>query len=350
MGSSNDTLTRILSAPMLYGGFGSGGEGSSCSQTVGTISDSVDVVIERIQQTISSKDLSIDVPDLPDLRVFGYSPLQSLALSGKYSVVMPDIRTLFGLSVGLGISICIGAVFAAILYRVVVRSNKEEERSSRNANSHSTPKVLTGLIIFLSSTLFPYLLIDILGARTTSEKFTMSIAFVLYAFRSLEAIFDFVPPGATSSFGVYCAYYALPFNMAFDKQTSKPIMATKMDIWNSIIHVAKSLVSMCIMCSVLSPYGYIPFGASDAGEFHERIVFRDYLDARHLGNCFAIAGMSRLQSFFACSLLGLYNYLLICHLLSHVSASARAGYVGIRTMRGVNSWIQSSAIHEKPHA
>ena len=44
-----------------------------------------------------------------------------------------------------------------------------------------------------------------------------------------------------------------------------------------------------MMCSILSPRDYAPFGETNAGEFHEKIVIGDYLDARHLGNCFAIA-------------------------------------------------------------
>jgi len=68
-----------------------------------------------------------------------------------------------------------------------------------------------------------------------------------------------------------------------------PAMATKKDLWNGQWNVVKAVTGMAVMCSILSPYGYAPFGESNAGEFHERMVLSDYLDVRHLGNCFVIA-------------------------------------------------------------
>ena len=75
--------------------------------------------------------------------------------------------------------------------------------------------------------------------------------------------------------------------MMFDKETSKPIMTTKRDAMNGQIDVVKAVTCICVLCSILSPCGYTPKGKTNAGEFHEEIVMRDYIGARHLGNSFA---------------------------------------------------------------
>jgi len=270
--SANATiLTEILTLPLF------GSDSGSCSPTTSS-------AVDRLQQTVSSIDLSVNIPDHPVLGVFGYS-LESNAFSGKYSVAMPDVQTLIGLQLGFSIAVFIGVLFAAILYRTVIRNNNE-----KNEKQNSTLRKATiGSVLLLTCIFLPYTLFDAMGVQSTVVRFTICTSFVLYMFRILEAIFGFVPTGAKSSLGVYCTYFSLPFDMMFDEETFKPIMATKRDILNGQINVVKAVTCLCMLCSILSPYDYAPFGETNAGEFHERIVMRDYLDARHLGNCFAIA-------------------------------------------------------------
>lgn len=74
-------------------------------------------------------------------------------------------------------------------------------------------------------------------------------------------------------------------------------MASKQDYINGIYNLIKAISVIIGMCSTFSPMGYVPFGeaavmnSAGRGEFlHEKIVvLSDYLDWRHLCNCFVIA-------------------------------------------------------------
>mmetsp|Transcript_19077 Transcript_19077/g.41302 ORF Transcript_19077/g.41302 Transcript_19077/m.41302 type:complete len:476 (+) Transcript_19077:62-1489(+) len=273
--SDNATITEILTLP-----FGLGGA-SSCSPTGNN-------AVDRLKQTMESVDLSFNVPNHPKLSFFGHYSIESNAVSGKYVVDLPDVRTLLGVQVGTTISLMVGVIFAAIIYRTFLNNNNDAEKRKTSSPSSPLRKGLIGSLLLLASILAPYALIDAMGAESTMIRFTIASFYFLYIFRTLEAIFGFIPTGAKSSWGIYCTYFALPFDMIFD-ENNLPVMATKRDILNGQINVVKTVSCIIMLCSFLSPYDYKPFGETNAGEFNERIVLRDYLDARHLGNGFAIA-------------------------------------------------------------
>jgi len=88
---------------------------------------------------------------------------------------------------------------------------------------------------------------------------------------------------------MYALYYSLPAELIFDKKTSKPVKATSRDKIYSVWRVLYLLVLTTLLLSFLCHFDYMPFGPTKAGRFDERAALKDYLDPRHLGNCFAIA-------------------------------------------------------------
>jgi len=212
----------------------------------------------------------------------------STSISGRYDVSLPDLSTHASIAMGASVGVFAGVVFATIIYYMLHNNNNNNENGGGNSRRYVTlKKAFIGLILLPASLLLPYTLIDVLGAQNTAARFTTCILFVLYQFRILEAIFDFVPPGAKSSLSIYCTYFSLPFDMMFDG--IKPVMATRKEIRDGQINVVKAVMCIGALCTILTPFGYKPFGDTNAGEFHESIVFSDYLDMKHLGNCFAIA-------------------------------------------------------------
>eukprot|EP00581_Thalassiosira_minuscula_P007670 CAMPEP_0183704296 /NCGR_PEP_ID=MMETSP0737-20130205/1667_1 /TAXON_ID=385413 /ORGANISM="Thalassiosira miniscula, Strain CCMP1093" /LENGTH=530 /DNA_ID=CAMNT_0025931133 /DNA_START=143 /DNA_END=1735 /DNA_ORIENTATION=+ len=310
--------------PLLFGGNGDDGNGvdscynySSSSSTPSTSpTDSIPIgipiisLLQRIQQFLSSIDLSFTIPENDNTTT-------NNAWAGKYEVVLPNISTLLGVQFGFMMAVVIGMVMATILYYTIIiiptrnddddigvnATKNDDTKKKRINNVMSTPnKTILGTTLLITTIYAPYLLINTLAVQHTSIRFVICCCFVLYLFRTLEALFGFVPLGATSSLGVYCTYFSLPFDMEFDttttsnnssssslKQQPQPVKATTHDIWNGIRNMIKSVTYICILCSILSKYGYVPFGETNVGEFYEPIVVGDYLNGRHLGNCFAIA-------------------------------------------------------------
>eukprot|EP01082_Thalassiosira_pseudonana_P015071 g13379.t1 g13379 contig8:554464-557723(-) len=250
LSTSNSALAGILVSPFDL-------VGKSCS--------SPSNILYRLQDVVSSIDLSFHAP----------------VGCGKYNIVLPDFLALFTLSLGLSISICLGVIFSIIIYYFMLKN--------KHNNNTSLRKLFIGSILLLSTGLLPYLLFSISGTQNTAVRFTTCIAFVLYGFKILEATFGFVPKGATSSLGMYCVYFSMPTEILFDEKTDKPILATRGDMVDSTKNVLLSAVRIITLCSVLSPFSYKPFGETNAGAFHDEIILGDYLDLRHLGNCFAIA-------------------------------------------------------------
>lgn len=227
---------------------------------------------------ISSLDLSVNIPHHPELRVLGYS-LEANALSGKYSLLMPDAQVSTENFVGLSISIAIGLVIAAASYHFLLHA-----RGRRPVRTF-----LIGSLICVAISILPYALFDALGTQNTAVRLSLMSPFILYGFRVIEAVFGFVPRGAEASFRLYCIYFAAPAELLFDNKTYKPIKVTTKDVIRCTFAVVKYVTCISILCSVLSPRGYLPFGATEAGEFYEQILVGDYLNTKHLANCFAIA-------------------------------------------------------------
>jgi hypothetical protein len=251
-------VSEILSSPLsLFQ--------SSCNASKSTL-------VGQLQDTISSLDLSVNIPEHPELRVLGYSTVETNAFSGKYALLLPDIQLWIELVGGVTIGIATGVVLAAILYLFVLPTRK-------------LPLLRTLLIgsIMCVVSIMPYVLFDVLGAQNTAVRFSLMAPFVLYLFRTIEAAFGFVPKGADASFGLYCIYFASPAEILFEQTVSRKEMI------HSIIGLIKCAMVISLLCSILSPSGYTPFGATEAGEFYEPITVEDYLNPRHLGNCFATA-------------------------------------------------------------
>lgn len=244
----------------------------SCSTTMSPVA--------QLQDKISSLDLSLTIPNHPELRVLGYS-IGTNAFSGKYSLLLPDLQVSIELAVGLSISIAIGAVLAAMIYRFVLPP-REKSSTSPKGNASKTRTLLIGSLICVII-MMPYVLFDVIGTQNTAVRFSMMAPFVLYLFRTIEAAFGFVPKGADNSLMLYCIYFASPAEVLFEQR------ATRREIIHSAIGVMKCAAVISTLCTILSPSGYTPFGAISAGEFYEPITIEGYLNPRHLGNCFVMA-------------------------------------------------------------
>ena len=194
----------------------------------------------------------------------------------------------------------VGVLFAAILYHTFL--NKNDQDKKKKSSSSSLRRAVIGSVLPVASILTPYALFDAMGTKQSAVRFTICMPFYLYIFRILKAIFGFIPTGAKASFGVYCTYFSLLFDMIFDENTCKPVKCNKRDIWNDQIALVKAVTCTIMLCSMLSPYDYKPFGETNAGEFQEGINLRDYWDMRHLVNGLAI-GCESEKTYLICSLI-----------------------------------------------
>jgi hypothetical protein len=235
---------------------------------------SLSSTIDHLQNSLPSIDLSFDV-----LNISVVGPwINALGISGRYELVHPTLRTLVNLSLGISISISFGLLFSIMLYYLVEPGHKI-----------STQKLSIGAILVASSCIIPYLLFDALHVNNTAVRFSICTPFVLYGFKTLEAVFGFVPSGACTSLRMYSQYFSVPSELVFDKESGKPAVATISDYVESTKNVMLSILRICILVSFLSHYNYLPFGDTNAGEFFDGVDFTNHLSLRHLGNCFFIA-------------------------------------------------------------
>lgn len=227
-----------------------------------------------LQDVLSSMDLSLD---LSNIRMIG-PWLDTYGINGRYELVLPATQTLFNLMVGLSVSVAFGLLFSIILYHFVIPGQK----------TISLQKLSIGTLPLASSGIIPYLLFDAQQVHNTAARFTICTPFVLYGFKTLEAIFGFVPAGATTSLKMYCQYFSVPSELVFDKESGKPIVAALKDYVESAINAVLSLLRITVLVSYLSHYNYKPFGDTNAGEYFDGVEIK-HLSLRHLGNCFFIA-------------------------------------------------------------
>lgn len=287
MASANATLGDVssllpfdASCPPLTSIGALGSAGAGLLDRVGRLQDHVG----RLQRAVESLDVSVTLPNHPPI-----GPLGPNALGGTYAASFPDVPTWIALQLGVSAALLCGVLLSAILYHALVK---------RERTASAWRRAAVGVPLFLTSVLLPYRLIAALeavaGFQNTVVRFASAIPFVLYQFRTLEAAFGFVPPGAsTNGWTTYGAYFALPFDMKFDPRTRAPAMASGKDVWNGMVHLGRCLACMVLLCSILSPYGYMPFGEDVApgDDWREGgVTAGEYLNPRHLGNCFAIAG------------------------------------------------------------
>jgi hypothetical protein len=222
----------------------------------------------------------------------------------KYEVCPPDVNVVLGMTAGIVAQLLIGVAFAAIVYTTLSlrrssgsgississRGNNivKDEDSSGNDNGKKWTRLLIGTVLIPSSILMPYALIALFNIENSAARFALCSPFVLYLFRTLEAVFGFVPAGAAGSFRVYAAYFALPFDMSFDATTNEPILATGDEIRAGARRAALDVAAVILLCSALSPRGYMPFGSRVAEGPGSRAP-PGLLRWRHLGDCLAIA-------------------------------------------------------------
>lgn len=227
--------------------------------------------VGQLQDKISSLDLSLTIPKIPEFRVLGI-PVGTSAFSGKYKLVLPDLQALVEMAVALFICITIGAILAAILYHFALPPRQK---------STGRTLLIGSIVCFIS--IVPYVLFDILGTQNTAVRFSIMAPFVLYLFRTLEAAYGFYPIGADKSLRRYCLYFAAPGEVLFEQRV------TRKEMIHCTIGVMKCAAVISTLCTLLSPFGYTPFGEISAGEFYEPITVEHYLNPRHLGNCFVMA-------------------------------------------------------------
>ena len=243
------------------------------------------------------------------------SPLADWTMMGHhYEVRPPDAGVVLGMAAGIFAQLLFGLAFAAMVYHGTLSPRGSRSRSSGSGSGGSsgnngeggggggsgdgdgdgrttTNRITTRLAIFTttlvvaSSILLPYALISSLAIENSASRFAVCSSFVLYLFRTLEAHFGFVPPGAARSFRTYAAYFALPFDMSFDADTDEPIMATGDDIRTGRVRAMSDVATIILLCSILSPFDYAPFG-SLSGDRADQLGL---LHWRHLGDCLVIA-------------------------------------------------------------
>ncbi|KAL7529138.1 hypothetical protein ACHAWF_002853 [Thalassiosira exigua] len=259
----------------------SSGSSSAWSSAGASAPDRLRLAVEGLRRTPpSSLPASTSVPDLP-------GPLG--ALSGDYELDFPDARSLLSLAAGTCLAVGTGAILATVVYFALLPREGTKRRPPRLISP--TARASIGSLLLLGCALLPYALTDVLGESNSAVRFSYACLFVpLYFFRVLEALFGFVPKGAMSSWRVYCAYFSLPFDMAFVKEgeegdEEKPAIATRREVLDGMAHAAKACASMTVLLSVLSPSGFLPFGET----FGDDMTLGDYFRPGHLGNCFVIA-------------------------------------------------------------
>ncbi|KAL7510199.1 hypothetical protein ACHAXN_008206 [Cyclotella atomus] len=234
---------------------------------------SIRSTVDHLQNAVSSMDLSFDLSNIGIIGPW----LDTHGIHGRYELVLPAVQTLLNLMVGMSVSIAFGSLFSVILYYLVVPGQ-----------SLSLQKLSVGILLLASSGIIPYLLFDTLQVYNTALRFTICTPFVLYGFKTLEAIFGFVPSGATISLTTYCKYFSAPSELVFDKESGKPTAAVWNDYVESALNIMLSALRISVLVSFLSHYNYRPFGDTNAGEFFDGVQIR-HLSLRHLGNCFFIA-------------------------------------------------------------
>ncbi len=272
--TSNITVSNILSHSL----FGAGPGGEELCASLPTTS-AVNMVIDRIQSDISSIDLSFYIPqDHPKIPSYIAS-----AVGGRYAIDLPQLRTLVGIQLGFTAAILSGVAFAFIIYYALLNGGQKREEKTKSTANSPLVRGIIGLTLMVAAVLAPYAIIGVTNEQNTAVRATILVFFVVYLFRISEAAFDFVHPGAKASFGLYCAYFAIPFNMSFD-ENNKPVMATKSDVWDGILAAGMSFARGVILFSIISACNYIPFGETNEGEF----VMNDIFNIRNIGNNLAI--------------------------------------------------------------
>jgi len=104
------------------------------------------------------------------------------------------------------------------------------------------------------------------------------------------AFFGFTPAGAKSSFWIFHVYFSNAVELEFDEKTIEPVKSTWSDVFQSARDVIFNIGFNSILTSFMSAHGFKPFGLCHAGKFYDSFRISEYLDPRHLGNCFLIAG------------------------------------------------------------
>jgi hypothetical protein len=302
------------------------------------------VVLGAMVRHIASSSSSLLPSAISAIATTGVIPLPG----GRHVLALPDLDDVVGMVLGMALQLLVGATFACAIYRTVLvdrpsstsspsssPSSSSSSSSSGGGNCHrrdvcpasdggEVPKCTTatenattkskattagaivaierlvvGCALAISAILSPYLIISMLHIENSASRFAMSASFVLYLFRTLESMYrDDVPRGATTSLGVYVAYFALPFDMSFDEGTNMPKMATWDDVRRDAMRLAYDASIIVFLCSLLSPFDYMPFGSYDVRRY---AADADIASAswsttmfglfhwRHLADCLVIA-------------------------------------------------------------
>ncbi len=104
------------------------------------------------------------------------------------------------------------------------------------------------------------------------------------------AFFGFTPEGAKRSFWIFHVYFSYAVELEFDDKTFEPLKSTWTDVIQSARDVIFNMGFNSVLTSFMSAHGFKPFGLCHAGKFYDGFRVSEYLDPRHLGNCFLIAG------------------------------------------------------------
>ena len=225
----------------------------------------------------------------------------------RYGLLLPDAAYWVDSVRSLLVALTVGVALSALLYGLVVRGRRQRQGggltrgSGARAPAPPPPTVVSiltgwGLAVPLC-VLFPYHHVSHASISNAAVRFNVSLPFVLFLFRTLEAVHGQTPEWASRDWPSFALYFVPPVEWDLDAVTGRP---TRMgpEYGASIKRGAASLMKhMCLMSalmSILSPHGYEPF-SSNAGDFDEPIVMSEYFNPRHLANCAAVAMLFQLS-------------------------------------------------------
>jgi len=150
-------------------------------------------------------------------------------------------------------------------------------------------KISTTALILTSCVIGPYVYSDVMEFHRPAVRFMMCLPHFVIFFKTLEAFFGFTPAGAKSSFWIFHVYFSNAVELEFDEKTIEPVKSTWSDVFQSARDVIFNIGFNSILTSFMSAHGFKPFGLCHAGKFYDSFRISEYLDPRHLGNCFLIA-------------------------------------------------------------
>uniref|UniRef100_A0A6U3RJD3 Wax synthase domain-containing protein n=1 Tax=Ditylum brightwellii TaxID=49249 RepID=A0A6U3RJD3_9STRA len=236
--------------------------------------------------------------DIPT-RYVEFAEKIGLDLKDTYGILLPNSRFWIEVSLVFILVLILGMVVSVIVYYTVLQRTTTTKQQQR---SHTTNTTTANLITFGAIVpfcfLFPYAFISVTNIQNVAQRFILCCPIVVYAFRSVEALFGFSPPAVTVSLRKFVTYYATPAECMYNEDEKRFLMATSQDFKRSLFSFIQTIIMISFSFSLLSHHGYEPFESKNAAGEGALMTMKDYVNLMHLGNCFILAIMFHLMLLF----------------------------------------------------